>query len=84
MRDKENMKEREIINECGGWDAEYARQRHLEEMPLHVVQAANALVSELVEGGRREIEVPLLAAGAAIGDGDRHFVAVVCGKLWIV
>ena len=42
------------------------------------MDAADGLVRELREGGGREVEVPLRAADAAVGDGDGDGLAVVC------
>ena len=54
------------------------RTTSLRPGPLDAVDAADGLVRELREGGGREVEVPLRAADAAVGDGDGDGLAVVC------
>ena len=48
------------------------------EGPLDAVDATDGLVRERREGGGREVEVPLRAARAAVGEGDRDGLATVC------
>jgi hypothetical protein len=49
----------------------------LVEGPGHVVETTEVLAREAVEGGGREVEVELRAAGAAVSDRDRDLVATV-------
>ena len=49
----------------------------LDEGPGHVVETTDRLVTETVKGGRREVEIELVAADTTICEGDGDGVAVV-------
>ena len=49
----------------------------LDEGPGHAVETTDRLVTEAVKGGRREVEIELVAANTTICKGDGDGVAVV-------
>ena len=56
------------------------KQLQLQPVPGDSVDAASAKVRELAKCSRGQVKVGDLAALAAIGDGERYALALVCSR----